>query len=86
MDRDLPVFQVRTMEEIVSESLAQSRFSTVLLGLFAGLALVLASLGVYAVVSYSVSQRTHEIGIRMALGAQPGMVLRMIMREGSIAS
>jgi len=82
VDSQLPITRVRTMSEVAAASFAARRFNMLLLTLFAGLALVLAAVGVYGVMSYAVTQRTHEIGIRMALGAQMGSVIKLIMKSG----
>jgi predicted permease len=82
VDPDMPVFGIRSMDEVVALAIAQRRFAMVLLVAFALIALILSSVGIYGVMAYMVNQRTHEIGIRIALGARPGDVLRLILTQG----
>jgi predicted permease len=82
IDRNVPISNVQTMSSVANQATAESRFYLVLLGAFAAIALTLAAVGIYGVMSYSVTRRTHEIGIRIALGAEQGTVLRFIVRQG----
>jgi len=84
VDPDVPVFAVRSMEEVVARSMAERRFALEILGFFAFIALLLACIGIYGVMAYTFSQRTHEIGIRIALGAQRQHILRMALGEGML--
>jgi ABC-type antimicrobial peptide transport system permease subunit len=84
MDQDIPLFGMKSMEEYLSASVAAPRFNTTLLSIFAVVAFVLTIVGLYGVMSYSVAQRTNEIGIRLALGAQSRDVLWMVVKQGSV--
>jgi ABC-type antimicrobial peptide transport system permease subunit len=82
VDSQLPVSRLRTMEQVISQSVARQNFNMLLLTIFAAIALLLAAIGIYGLMSYSVEQRSHEIGIRMALGAEENSMVGMIVRDG----
>ncbi|MGC1493668.1 MAG: FtsX-like permease family protein, partial [Candidatus Acidiferrum sp.] len=82
LDAELPIYKAQRMEEYVAASVAQRRLTSVLCSIFAGAGLLLAVIGLFGVMSYSVAQRTHEIGVRVAVGAEKDDILRMILREG----
>jgi putative ABC transport system permease protein len=84
VDKDQPLFQIQTMQQVVDDSVAGRRFQTSLLAAFAAVALGLAAIGIYGLMSYSVSQRTHEIGIRMALGGKRAEILRLVVGRGMV--
>src|SRR5947209_4129285 len=82
LDKDLPVYSIKTLDEYLAASVSQPRFNTLLLAIFAGLALILTAIGLYGVMSYSVVQRTHELGIRLALGAQTHDIQKLVVGQG----
>jgi putative ABC transport system permease protein len=82
VDADTPLVRATTLQQRMSEAVGEPRFQTTLLGIFGGIALILAAIGIYGVLSYSTSLRTHEIGVRMSVGASRGDVIRMIVGEG----
>jgi len=84
IDRDQPLPEIRTMERVKSESVSSNRLRTVLLAVFAGIAVMLAAIGIYGVISYTVAQRTHEMGLRAALGASGGRILGLVIRGGMV--
>jgi putative ABC transport system permease protein len=86
LDKDQPIFDVKTMEERLNESVAQRRFNMLLIAVFASVAMILAAVGIYGIISYSVAERTNEIGIRVALGAQASDVFRLIIGQGLLLS
>ncbi|HTJ24419.1 MAG TPA: ABC transporter permease, partial [Gemmatimonadaceae bacterium] len=86
VDRDVPLAAVQPLVRLVSQALGTSRLATALFGLFGGLGLLLAAIGIYGVMTYTVQQRRHEIGVRLALGASPGSVLAMVVRRGAVLS